>query len=160
MLYYEDKQLIDEIERELRECPEFDLLKTYIQHGSVTTYEHVRRVAETACIINRKLFASSADMETLIKGALLHDFFLYDWHTEKLSQLHGFYHPGAAYKNALRIYGIDDKVGNIILAHMWPLTLRTFPRSKEAIIVNMADKIASTRETVMMRGKMNVKWQD
>jgi len=152
MLYIEDKQLIDTIEEKLRECPEFDLLKTYIQHGNVTTYEHVRRVAETACIINRKFFRYSADMEVLIMGALLHDFFLYDWHTNKLPRLHGFYHPEVAYENALRIYEIEERVANIILSHMWPLTLRRLPRCREAVIVCIADKIVSTKETLMMRG--------
>ena len=33
----------------------------------------------------------------LIRGALLHDYFLYDWHIpdkENPHKLHGFYHPG------------------------------------------------------------------
>lgn len=151
MLNIKDRQLIDSIEEKLREKEEFSLLEKYIQHGKVSTYQHVRSVAEMSCRLNRCLLNSSADSHALVKGALLHDFYLYDWHEKKLRQLHGYNHPKAAYDNARRIYDVDEKVGGIILSHMWPLTLRSVPRTKEAFIVSLADKIISTRETLFKR---------
>ena len=45
------------------------------------------------------------DMESLIRGALLHDYFLYDWHDgEKEHNLHGFRHAERALRNAERIF--------------------------------------------------------
>ena len=34
---------------------------------------------------------------------------------------------------------------------MWPLGITHVPTTKEAIVVNIADKIVSLRETVLMR---------
>lgn len=58
------------------------LMKEFIQHGKVTTYDHVFHVAKRAFVLNR-FYQLKADEESLIGGAILHDFFLYDWHHEK-----------------------------------------------------------------------------
>jgi uncharacterized protein len=46
-----------------------------------------------------KYFKASKNINSLIRGALLHDYFLYDWHKGKnRKKLHGFRHPGIAVK--------------------------------------------------------------
>lgn len=124
-------------------------MKNYIQHGKITTYDHVKRVAETSYMLNHR-FKFKANDEELIKGAFLHDYFLYDWHQWR-GPLHGFYHPKAALENAERDFKLSEREKNIIRSHMWPLTLGNIPRCREAWIVSAADKICSLKETLMMR---------
>ena len=128
-----------------------DRMKAFIQHGSVTTYDHVLSVAKMSYRMNLFLKAN-ANEEALVRGALLHDYFLYDWHTWK-GPLHGPYHPKAALENAKRDFTLSACEENIIRSHMWPLTLFHAPKTKEAVIVCIADKICSTKETLFQRGK-------
>ena len=74
--------------------------KSYIQHGSTSVYEHSVKVAYTSLYFARR-FRLNIDEKSLIRGALLHDYFLYDWHEkDKSHRLHGFYHPSTALRNA------------------------------------------------------------
>ena len=127
-------------------------MKNFIQHGNVTTYDHVRHVAECSYRMNHRFHLHANDFE-LIRGAILHDYFLYDWHTFG-DGLHGYHHPARALKNAERDFGLSMREKNIISSHMWPLTLRSCPKCREAWIVCLADKICSTYETIRMRKGM------
>ena len=113
-----------------------------IQHGTVSVYEHSISVA----IRVRE--------RELVRGALLHDYFLYDWHTRKsakgLKELHGFSHPEIALRNAGRDYSLTPCEREIIRKHMWPLTVVP-PMCREAWIVTAADKYCSLLETLRLR---------
>lgn len=50
-----------------------------IQHGKVSVYAHCVSVADTACVLAETLHLR-VNERALIRGALLHDYFLYDWH--------------------------------------------------------------------------------
>lgn len=123
----------------------------FIQHGDMSVYEHSINVAERALRINRFLHAKCNERE-LVRGALLHDYFLYDWHIDGKDKgnihpkLHGFYHPGTALKNASRDFVLTEREKDIIKKHMWPLTIIP-PLCREAWIVTLADKYCSTMET-------------
>ena len=125
-------------------------MKEYVQHGSVTTYRHSVNVVKMAYLLNDR-FHLNADLEVLLTAALLHDFYLYDWHDKPLSDLHGYRHPARAAENAVRIFGVNDHVQAAIRTHMWPFTLFKFPHSEEAWIVCIADKLSSMAETLWMR---------
>ncbi len=126
-------------------------MKEYIQHGEITTYRHVINVVKL-CYLLDKRFNLKADKEVLLTSALLHDFYGYDWHNCRLSELHGFKHPLIAADRAGEIFGVDDRVMDAIRTHMWPFTLLHVPKSKEAWILTVADKLASMSETLWMRG--------
>ena len=80
--------------------------------------------------------------------ALLHDYFLYDWHKADPShRLHGFYHPGTALRNARQDFALTPREENIIHRHMFPLTPMP-PATREAWIVCLADKYCAAAETV------------
>ena len=101
---------LSETEREHLRCilqqyeedPRVLEMDNYIQHGCVTTYQHCWNVARVSFWINRR-FHVGADERALAVGALLHDFYLYDWHCEgrfqhcsglrTLFKMHGFIHP-------------------------------------------------------------------
>lgn len=130
----------------------FHSTKQHIQHGNVTVNQHVRDVARYSLAISEKL-RIRCNRRELIRGALLHDYFLYDWHLpdeENPHKLHGFYHPGKALKNASKEYDLTDREKDIIKKHMWPLTVIP-PKYKEAWIVTAADKWCSLMETVHLR---------
>lgn len=129
----------------------FIRMKEYIQHGNVTVNAHVMNVARYSIAISDNLHIPCSRRE-LIRGALLHDYFLYDWHVpdrEHPHKLHGFYHPGVALRNAAREYELTEREKNIIRRHMWPLTLVP-PVCREAWIVTTADKWCSLMETLHM----------
>lgn len=123
-----------------------------IQHSDVSVMKHSIKVARTSLWLNRH-FNFKCKEKDLIRGALLHDYFLYDWHAPEhcgLKNLHGFYHPGIALKNAMKEYTLTDREKNIIESHMWPLTFRHIPKYREAWVVTAADKYVSTVESLRL----------
>jgi uncharacterized protein len=130
-------------------------MQNYYQHGSVSTWQHVLRVAYFALEINKKMHLH-CNRRDLVRGALLHDYFLYDWHDHAAElnehpKLHGFYHPTIALKNAKKDFDLTALECEIIYKHMWPLTLTHVPTKREAWVVSMADKWASFYETIFCR---------
>lgn len=144
----EEEQRIANILMPYQNNEQVQLLKKYIHHGNTTTYEHCSHVTRTCCWINWRLHLH-ADEQVLITAAFLHDFYLYDWHEKDAEhRLHGFHHPTAACRNAAENFGVGLKEQNIILTHMWPLTLCRIPASREAWIVSLADKYCSVIEVI------------
>ena len=118
----------------------------FVQHGSTSTYQHCQNVALTSQKINQKL-GLSIDDDILMTGALLHDFYLYDWHDLTMKDLHGLRHPEIAKENAIKYFDIPEEIQEIITSHMWPLTITKIPKSKAAWVVCLADKQVSLMET-------------
>lgn len=109
-------------------------------------------VARYSLLISEKL-KISCNKRDLVRGALLHDYFLYDWHDKNHVnplRLHGFHHPGIALRNAGKEYVLSDREKDIIKKHMWPLTIVP-PMCREAWIVTAADKYCSLLETLRLR---------
>lgn len=127
-------------------------MKRFVQHGSITTYDHCRNVASISQRINRGL-RLKANEDTLLKGAMLHDYFLYDWHDNPRDHngWHGTAHAGVACRNAEKDFDIDSQTAHVIRSHMWPLNITSVPRSREAWIVCIADKLVSAQETIRHR---------
>ena len=124
------------------------VMHRYIQHGSITTLDHSLMVAYYSWRLNRR-FRLKADEISLIRGALLHDYFLYDWHvSEKWHRFHGFRHPTFALVNARQDYQLNKIEEEIIKKHIWPLTVIP-PTCREAWIVNVMDTFSSIVEVMM-----------
>jgi uncharacterized protein len=89
------------------------------------------------------------DYSSLIRGAFLHDFYLYDWHEKSMThRMHGFIHPKISLENANKYFGDITLIEkNMIESHMWPLTLNKIPKCKEAFILTLVDKYCSFLET-------------
>ncbi len=126
-----------------------------MQHGTKTVHSHCVDVAAMSLRINRKLRLNCQEKD-LVRGALLHDYFLYDWHEKDHSRWHGFYHPGIALRNADKEYDLSPREKDIIIKHMWPMTIKV-PRCREAWVVTTADKYCSLLETLRIRkGRVKV----
>lgn len=146
---------MEQYAKDILESGNFRRSGQYIQHGRISVRNHSLRVAECSILIEEKLerLGIRCQERELVRGALLHDYFLYDWHDKNSHErLHGFYHPRVALANASREYQLSDREKDIIVKHMWPLTV-TPPRCREAWIVTTADKYCSLKETIFCRGK-------
>lgn len=130
----------------------FKMTQAHIQHGNVTVNEHCRYVAIYSLILN-SILGLHCNKRDLIRGSLLHDYFLYDWHDKeylaKRKRFHGFRHPGIALQNADKEYDLTDIQRDIIIKHMFPLVIMP-PIYRESWVVTAADKYCSFMETVRM----------
>ncbi len=129
------------------------LCREFVQHGDVSVYEHVVAVAVESCRMADALarHGVTVDRPSLVRGALLHDYFLYDWHDPDPShRLHGFRHPFFALRNAEDDFTLGERERNIIARHMFPL-VPVPPTCREAWIVCGADKLVALRETLDSR---------
>jgi uncharacterized protein len=123
-------------------------MKKYIQHGNTTTFAHCMAVAYYSYCLALRL-PKKYDIKSTVRGAVLHDFYLYDWHIpSKSHKLHGYVHPGFALKNAREYFKLNTIEEDIISKHMWPLTLSKVPRYPEAMLVCLVDKFISLAETL------------
>ncbi len=130
---------------ELLHDPELLKMKQFYQHGG-NTYAHSVNVARTSMAIARRLPFSVKEKD-LARGAMLHDFYLYGTNNMPYTAYqHGTRHPKAACDNASRIFNLTDTEKDIILTHMWPLTLKSIPHCRESVVVTVADKYCATRE--------------
>lgn len=146
---HEEKKAFHEVIDELSSMPGAQKMKRYTHHGRISTFDHCMDVARLSLRLNRKLHINCKEKE-LLRGAFLHDYFLYDWHNWD-GPLHGFYHAKEALKNAKRDFDLTEREENIIGSHMWPLNLTRIPKCREAWLVCIADKIVSTKETLFKR---------
>lgn len=137
-----------EIIKDIYEHEEVLKLKEHYHHNS-SIYEHVMDVSYFSYRVCKSL---KLDYQSAARGALLHDFFLYDWRNHDVPDLpedkyHGIEHPKIALANAKKHFNLNDIEKDIIIKHMWPLTIVP-PKYKESFIVSFADKYLASREFV------------
>lgn len=133
--------------RYISKAGHFSQTKKYIQHGDTSVYSHCVAVAYVSLWLTYFLHIS-VSKRSLLMGAFLHDYFLYDWHDSDPShRLHGFTHPKRALINASADWKLSPRTKNIILRHMFPLTPIP-PSCKEAWLVCLADKTCALAETL------------
>ena len=96
------EEMLWEYGGDILRSPTMDQERTIPQHGSTTCYDH--SVAVTLCSIRlAQKWGWDVDWRSLVRGALLHDYFLYNWREHNRDhKLHGFYHARKAMENAQR----------------------------------------------------------
>ena len=130
--------------RDLLESPEVQSMRAIRHHPGTSCYEHSVFVSYVAYRLARRW---GLDERAAARAGLLHDLYLYDPRDKSKYQGNQcFAHPVAALKNAWALCGtLTPMEENIIVSHMWPLA-RRMPRYKEALVVNLADKVCATAE--------------
>ena len=141
-----DKIYMDQVYDILQSKP-FKRMDNFIQHGTTTTLKHCLNVSYVSYKICKTL---GFDYVSAARAGLLHDLFLYDWHEcakKTGNHFHGFTHPRVALNNAKKYYDLNKVEEDIIVKHMWPLTVIP-PKYKEGYVVMYADKYCGFLETV------------
>lgn len=151
MIYFDYRFM--EVARPIIEHEQYQQMRK-IKHHDESVYEHSVKVAFYAYQIAYK---HGLDWEATIRGALLHDFFLYKFKKSLSLRIvpdsikHAIVHPIIAFNNASKYFNLNEKEENIIKAHMFPFG---FPKSKEAWIVSYVDKYIATFEYASNLKKM------
>lgn len=146
-----DRKRFEEEIRLLKEEPEIQKMASFGMHSGNNTLQHVENVANMSFLLAQKL-GIHVDEAALARGAMLHDYYLYTFKDTKISAYrHVISHPETALRNASRCHDLTDKEANIIRSHMWPMTLLHPPRSKEAVLVCLADKYCAVNEMLLKR---------
>jgi len=118
----------------------------FLQHGNTSVFEHSVRVT-VACLVVAEALRLAVDERALVRGALLHDYFLYDWHDRSTSRPHHATRHGAyALENAERDFELGVVERDMIASHMFPLA--PMPRHRESWVLTLADKGVSAGETI------------
>ena len=117
-------------------------MKTYRHHGEISTHYHSVYVSYNVLKACERI---KADHEReIVRAALLHDFYLYEWYTEKHSENHIYYHPKESVKNIESHFGeLSDLQRNMILSHMFP-TAKTMPHYLGSWLLTLTDKRCAT----------------
>ena len=117
-----------------------------IPHHNSNRLNHCLKVSYLSYKITKKM---NLDYESAAIGGLLHDLYfdrVADKETkkEKIKLFTGG-HPKDALKNATDLFELNELEKDIIVSHMWPLSLKV-PKHRESFIVSMVDKAVSTKE--------------
>lgn len=145
-----DDRYMAELHR-FAELPDVKIMGQFAQHKTSNTLAHVCHVASVSHKIEKAL-SIDLDEEAMLKGAMLHDYYLYDFHQHPISAYrHGTGHAMTALSNAEKVFSLNSKERNIIYSHMWPLNLTHIPRCREAWVVTLADKICAIEEMFLDR---------
>ncbi|HAZ97458.1 MAG TPA: HD family phosphohydrolase [Treponema sp.] len=150
-----DYNVFDDLYNEICFTDKYLSMKEHIAHSDVSTYDHSVRVARE-CYKYAVTNEIDCDLKALVKAALLHDYYLYDWHKTPKFTFHGFKHALTAARNAEKDYGLTPKEKNIIESHMFPLNPLHLPRCKEAWILIRFDRRCSLAEIFAQKEKGTV----
>ena len=143
-LIYKDEQYMiivdDIIKHEL-----VQRMKEYRQHYNVSCFDHCLLVSYNLYLICKK---HKLDYISAARAAMVHDLFLYDWRKRENGRkgLHAFTHAKQAYRNAITFLNLNKVEKDIIIKHMWPVTLFAFPRYVETFWMIYVDKYLAVVE--------------
>ena len=128
-------------------------MKNFRHHYSTTCYQHCLNVSYYNYLVCRKLGLNS---KSAARAGLLHDLFLYDWRAvpkKAGDKPHGMRHPQIALDNAKEHFEIGKREEDMIVKHMWPLTIR-FPKYAESYVIVIIDKYTAALEIGAHVGKV------
>ena len=120
-------------------------MKNFRQHYETTCFDHCLTAAYYCYCICKKYHL---DYKSATRAAMLHDLFLYDWRERQPDRkgLHAFTHGKTACENACKLFNLNDKEKDIIIKHMWPVTI-AFPKSFEGFVLTFVDKYCAMSES-------------
>jgi uncharacterized protein len=131
-------------------------LEDFVHHRNFSRLDHCLHVSYLSYLFCKKW---GLDYQSAARGGLLHDFFFYDSRTTKPDKgIHCFSHPTIALENAAKHFPLNKVEKDIIVKHMWPVTIIP-PKFKESFIVSFMDKYCASREVAQYSGKFSIAQQ-
>ena len=163
-------QNFSQITEDILRHPQFQALRRSIHHGPKNSlYDHSVDTARCAYQLARRFHLKEERVAAVTRAALLHDFFCYDWRSpahrrylhrysglQRLRRMHAFTHGALAARRANRLFPLDARQRAAIRSHMFPLA--PLPRSSEAWILTLADKMVASREMSAAVGHHMRRW--
>ena len=141
----EEKKQLEDVYQSFLHDEKVLKMKEISMHRGSNCYIHSFKVAKLAT--KRALRHHKGNLYTILVGAILHDYYLYDWRVDRSKMRHHMgSHPYTAAENAERDFGIHEPIKRVIQSHMWPVNIRDFPKTKEARIISNADKAIYLKE--------------
>lgn len=118
----------------------------YNHHGTISTLFHSTNVAFNIYKMCVNKGMDKDEIKEITDAAMLHDFYLYDWPTQKHDENHIFFHPKESVRNIDRteIIELSDMQRQMILRHMYPAAKA--PNSKGGWMLTLTDKFCATSE--------------
>lgn len=143
-LSYQDEEF-QEIIKEFINHETVQEMKNYKQHYETTCFDHCYMAAYYCYLICKKYHL---DYQSATRAAMLHDLFLYDWRVRQPDRkgFHAFTHGKKACENACKLFCLNEKEKDIIIKHMWPVTIE-FPKSIEGFVLTLVDKYCAMSES-------------
>jgi len=125
----------------------------HVQHGTTSTLLHCIAVAYEADRLARAWGMQGERLREVRQAALLHDYYLYDWHVRATARPnHAFMHPTYALRNARADYAdLSEREADAIRCHMFPL-VPVPPWHRAGWAVTLADKRCAAHETAVRHG--------
>ena len=145
----EEKERLEKIYQSFLNDEKIKRMKDIPMHRGSNCYEHSFKVAKRSIRYALKSHKNNINLESILVGAILHDYYLYDWRSDKSKKRkHGKKHPHIASMNASRDFDISKDVKRIIETHMWPINMKDYPESRESKIVSICDKAVTFIESL------------
>lgn len=130
--------------KDLLELKEVKKLEDFEQHCHTSRFQHSLNVSYYSYCVCRVL---GLNYREAARGGLLHDLFLYNWRDVTTAAKHASSHPVAALETAQKVCNLTEREKDIIVKHMWPVTLK-FPRYAESYVITFVDKYCACAEVI------------
>lgn len=152
-LSQEQRKYFNECIKDILSCEQVLQLDRYKRHGNITCFRHSVAVAYYSYLLCSRL-GKGVNCRSVIRGALLHDFFPYENHEKRTRGPRGRSYSKAVLENAESYFWLNIVERDIIQMHRWPLTVK-LPKYKETFVVSMVDKCCCVVETFHLFSNTN-----
>ena len=98
----------NEIMSDILNNPNVLALQNHHQHYTTSRYTHCLEVSFYTYLICKKF---NLDYISAARGAMLHDFYFYNWHNKNVEgqkKFHAFRHPRISLANAMELFKLND----------------------------------------------------
>ena len=152
----EQKEKLESIYQSFLNDEKILRMKEFSMHRGSNCYEHTFKVVKRAIHHVEISSKKNINSEVVLVGAILHDYYLYDWRVDR-SKLkgHAKHHVQIALENASKDFDISKEVKEVIGTHMWPINIKNYPKSREAKIVSINDKMVALCEALTSKRYKN-----
>lgn len=135
------KKEYNNLREEMVNVEKYRALEHATHHG-ISRLDHITRVGYLSFLMAKTF---RLDVNTVTRGALLHDFFTED-DVEKYTKKEWHrLHPRIALENSKQYFNLNHVEENIIASHMYPMC-KIKPAYKESHVVATADKLVAIYE--------------